>query len=205
MNFKRIFALSSCLTIAVALLAAWSDAGSRSYGQSEKFEMDPLFSPLSNFMIHRLDATDRNELRCLALNIYWESRSEPVEGQLAVAAVTLNRVASELYPDDICGVVRQGGETRRHKCQFSWWCDGKADEPLDAQAWQRAMTLSRLAASGVVSDPTQGALWYHADYVNPYWSKRFGEGYRIGRHIFYGGDTAIEVTENGPQETASTQ
>jgi N-acetylmuramoyl-L-alanine amidase len=123
-------------------------------------------------------------LRCLALNVYHEARSEPVVGQVAVAAVTLNRVASESFPDSVCGVVEQGGQERNH-CQFSWWCDGRTDAPRNKEAWQEALRVSILALSGKAHDPTGGALYYHTTSVSPKWSRSFRRTTRIGRHVFY--------------------
>lgn len=139
----------------------------------------------TNAVVHKSAEETQKEIRCLALNIYWEARSEPLDGQIAVAAVTLNRVEDRRFPDEICNVVRQGGEIRRHRCQFSWWCDGKKDDPLEAEAWRRANTLARLTAAGVIEDPTGGAMWYHADYVDPYWADAKKQVTKIGRHIFY--------------------
>lgn len=141
-------------------------------------------TPWETASSHDLRLETVHELRCLALNIYWEARSEPVNGQVAVAAVTMNRVHDERFPDSICDVVYQGGQARLHRCQFSWWCDGKADDPDDQTAWQRAETLARLVYNGVSSDPTNGALWYHADYVAPAWAPSFHQTTKIGRHIF---------------------
>jgi len=124
------------------------------------------------------------DLECLALNVYHEARSEPEEGQLAVAAVTLNRVESESFPDSVCGVVKQGGE-RLHRCQFSWWCDGKQDTPTNREAWADALRIGRLSLQGQVPDPTKGALYYHASYVKPKWSRKFERTARIGAHLFY--------------------
>ena len=146
---------------------------------------EQLFAIAANHVVHDHDPAYMAELRCLALNIYWEARSESIPGQLAVAAVTLNRMQSPRFPSSVCDVVRQGGEVRRHRCQFSWWCDGKKDDPRDAEAWRRAMTLARLTSAGVVDDPTDGALWYHADYVKPHWADAKEQVARIGRHIFY--------------------
>ena len=123
-------------------------------------------------------------LVCMALNIYHEARSESELGQLAVAAVTLNRVESEAFPNSVCEVVKQGGE-RRHRCQFSWWCDGKRDTPTDTAAWDAALRLGRLSLQGMTSDPTKGALYYHATYVKPTWSRKFERTARIGAHLFY--------------------
>jgi len=157
-----------------------------------------LFASAANFVIHDNDAERLAELRCLALNIYWEARSESIPGQIAVGAVTLNRVQSPRFPANVCDVVRQGGEVRRHRCQFSWWCDGKKDEPLEANAWRRAMTLARLISAGAVDDPTEGALWYHADYVKPKWASAKEKVAKIGRHIFYTlpQDANVQISDN---------
>jgi spore germination cell wall hydrolase CwlJ-like protein len=124
------------------------------------------------------------ELRCLALNIYHEARSEPERGQQAVAAVTLNRVKSQAFPGSVCAVVKQGGE-KRNRCQFSWWCDGRSDKPTETAAWERALELGRESLLGLREDPTSGALYYHADHVRPRWSRTFQRTARIGDHIFY--------------------
>ena len=122
--------------------------------------------------------------QCLALNVYWEARSESELGQKAVAAVTLNRVKSEAFPNDICSVVRQGGE-RRHRCQFSWWCDGKKDTPTDMTAWEEAVRVAQATLDEQAEDPTHGALFYHATYVQPDWAQRMTKTRKIGRHIFF--------------------
>jgi len=123
-------------------------------------------------------------LRCLALNVYHEARSESRNGQIAVARVTLNRVESKAFPDSVCAVVKQGGE-KRHQCQFSWWCDGKSDRPANLRAWQRSLEIGKQVLANKAADPTKGALFYHADYVKPTWSKVFDRTARIGRHLFY--------------------
>lgn len=125
------------------------------------------------------------EVHCLALNIYFEARSEPEAGQRAVGHVVMNRVAHKAYPSSVCEVVQQGGEQRRHRCQFSWWCDGRSDKPVNRKAWSKSMRLARQIYQGILEDTTDGALWYHATYVEPYWSKILQQGDRIGQHIFY--------------------
>ena len=125
------------------------------------------------------------EFQCLALNVYWEARSEASMGQFAVAAVTLNRVANKRFPGTVCGVVRQGGAKRRNRCQFSWWCDGKSDIPTNNAAWQAAKSIAYTALFFDPPDPTDGALWYHADYVKPSWTRAMSHTATIGRHIYY--------------------
>jgi spore germination cell wall hydrolase CwlJ-like protein len=126
-----------------------------------------------------------DEISCLALNIYFEARGEPDEGKLAVGHVVMNRVLSGRFPGTVCDVVQQGGEIRRYRCQFSWWCDGRSDKPRSAADWQRSSELALAIYWGQSEDPTAGALWYHADYVSPAWRNDFVQGATIGRHIFY--------------------
>ena len=73
----------------------------------------------------------------------------------------------------------------RYRCQFSWWCDGRSDKPRNKRLWERAAELALNVYWGRSADPTEGALWYHADYVKPYWRKDFERGPKIGQHIFY--------------------
>ncbi len=147
------------------------------------------------------DGDLQEELHCLALNIYFEARNEPHEGQYAVAHVVMNRVADSRFPDTACKVIRQGGERVRHRCQFSWWCDGLSDRPRNGRVWERAQTMAQDVYWGRSEDPTQGALWYHADYVMPYWGRVFERGPKIGRHIFYlGHKERVRVAANQEAE-----
>ena len=125
------------------------------------------------------------ELNCLALNIYHEARNEPDEGQFAVAHVVLNRISDPRFPETACKVIRQGGERVRHRCQFSWWCDGRSDRPRNLRKWRNIKAMAEAVYWGRSVDPTGGALWYHADYVSPYWGRVFKRTRQIGRHIFY--------------------
>jgi len=124
------------------------------------------------------------ELRCLALNIYHEARSQSEIGQEAVAAVTLNRVKSKSFPGSVCKVVKQGGQ-KRNRCQFSWWCDGKSDRATEREAWKKALEIGRESLLGIRDDPTHGALFYHAKRVRPRWSRKFYRTAKIDDHIFY--------------------
>lgn len=127
----------------------------------------------------------RDEISCLALNIYFEARGEPDVGKVAVAHVVMNRVLSERFPDTVCEVVQQGGESQRYRCQFTWWCDGLSDTPRSKEDWQRSSEIALAVYWGQTQDPTGGAKWYHADYVKPAWRKDFVLGPKIGRHLFY--------------------
>ena len=146
------------------------------------------------------------ELYCLALNIYHESRSDNMAGQAAVADVVLNRVTDARYPNTICEVVKEGPireswKTRqdpnlsdserkfnpvRNRCQFSWWCDGKSDEPRQPLAWRKAQEIAyHLVHNNLFRGISEGATHYHATYVDPHWNKSMIEIGRIGEHIFY--------------------
>lgn len=139
-----------------------------------------------------------SDVQCLAQNIYFEARGEPIEGKLAVGHVVLNRMADGRFPTKLCSVIRQGGDRHRNRCQFSWWCDGRSDRPRDQQAWQESVVLATLIRAGLIPDPTGGALWYHATHVRPDWAGRLSRSVKIGRHIFY---TDIEP----PAATAQIQ
>jgi len=117
---------------------------------------------------------------CLSMNIYWESRDQDIAGQVAVAQVTMNRVASPDYPNDVCGVVYD------HK-QFSWYWDGKSDVPQEEKAWKRAQMVAHgvLAGSGHSDLMDVKITHYHAAYVKPYWAPTMHLVAHIGDHIFY--------------------
>ena len=124
------------------------------------------------------------EWRCLAEALYFEARGESVKGQFAVAEVILNRVASPLYPDTVCGVVHQG--TGRHlQCQFTYTCDGRSDAIRERRAFEEVGKVARLMLGGAPRVLTGGATHYHTHAVNPRWSRKFPRTARIGAHLFY--------------------
>lgn len=137
------------------------------------------------------------QIYCLAENIYFEARGESTLGQMAVGFVTLNRVASEMYPNTVCEVVNQGQISNwhqentgkrvplMHKCQFSWKCDGRADIISDRKAFSDILELAKTLMTTKINDVTHGALFYHADYVKPRWASSKHRTVKIGRHIFY--------------------
>ncbi len=127
------------------------------------------------------------ELVCLALNDYWESRGEPLEGRIAVAQVVLNRAMDRKYPTNLCDVVKQNVYGGLHKCQFSWHCDGRSDHPHEEQAWRESLLLATavLSRHSAIVDPTGGAKWYHAASVKPAWSRHLRKVRRINGHVFY--------------------
>lgn len=117
------------------------------------------------------------QTECLAKNIYFEARNQPIEGQYAVAEVTMNRVAQHGWPSTVCEVVQQ-------KNQFSWFWDGKSDTPREKLAWAQAR---KVAFDYLVrpTDYTYGATYYHATYVKPKWKDKFTRTIAIGSHEFY--------------------
>ena len=125
------------------------------------------------------------EKRCLAEAVYFEARSEPVEGQAAVAQVVLNRVSSGLYPANICGVVYQN---RHHykRCQFSFACEGKSLRITERESWASAVRVADEVLAGRTYVSQVGrSTHYHAAYVKPRWARRLTKMDVIGRHIFY--------------------
>ena len=143
-----------------------------------------------------------NDIECLAQNIYFEARAESTAGKLAVANVTINRTISRDYPNNICGVVKEGrhyysakSETWqpfRDMCQFSWYCDGKGDDPNPGRAWNSAQKLAKKVLRNhhqkALIDITDGATHYHASWMEsfPRWSKERKVMASIDNHIFYG-------------------
>ncbi len=131
-------------------------------------------------------ADDKSEhVACLTQNMYFEARNQDPVGIIAVGYVVMNRVNDTKFPNDVCKVVRQGGELRRNRCQFSWWCDGKSDVIRNRKAYEQIEIYAKLILSGQIGDPSGGALWYHADYVSPNWRDDFEPTFKVGKHIFY--------------------
>ena len=128
----------------------------------------------------------------MAANIYHEAKNQSMLGQFAVAQVVMNRVEDSRFPDTVCEVVKQGltyrnGKVVIGKCQFSWYCDGKSDEPnRDSKAWSNAIRYASIIMTETINiDVTDGATHYHASYVRPAWAKTKKRTTRIDKHIFY--------------------
>jgi spore germination cell wall hydrolase CwlJ-like protein len=130
-----------------------------------------------------LNRSARQQVDCLAQNMYFESGWEPETGQIAVAMVTINRQESGDYPRTICGVVKQKIAST---CQFSWVCEYKTINNINRDVYMRvrALAVHVYANREHIKDPSRGALFYHADYVNPGW-KNMVYLTKIGRHKFY--------------------
>lgn len=153
-----------------------------------------LFSPVATSevlideVVEHLPKISERELRCLAKNIYYESRGEPKEGKIAVAIVTLNRVNHKDHPDTICEVVNENILTKSGKkiCQFSWACDTRTVPKASDPAWQDILIIARKVMLGAYDDLQEkyrNSRNFHSVNVNPGWKlKRIG---RVGNHIFY--------------------
>ena len=150
---------------------------------------------------------DYTELTCMSQNIYHESKNQSKLGMIAVARVVINRVQDNRWPNTVCGVIKQGPvreswKTRqtedpndavfypvKNRCQFSWYCDGKADDIPSMKnnlAWNLAQDIAwEVLKYDRYSGIVEGATHYHADYVNPTWSKTIPLITKIDDHIFY--------------------
>ena len=145
------------------------------------------------------------EFICLVENIYFESKGESMRGKIAVGVVTLNRLKDPRYPKTICEVVKQGPvreswKTRqdstlaadqrlynpiRHRCQFSWWCDGYKERIKYDENWIDSVKAAKSALTGKYDDLVDGATHYHAVYVTPEWANRLRFIVQIDNHKFY--------------------
>ena len=130
--------------------------------------------------------TRERQLDCLAMNIYREAGYENFEGKVAVAQVTLNRVAHPSFPKDVCGVIYQKTPVMdKVVCQFSWYCDSATKtRPVNQAAYKESYEVAKkVLLEGFQLSVLKDALYYHADYVNPRWNlDKIG---KIGQHIFY--------------------
>lgn len=137
----------------------------------------------------------RDEIACLAKNIYFEAGTEEYIGKIAVGLVTKNRVSDSRWPNTYCDVVQQGPTLKtskgtyvpvRHKCQFSWYCDGKGDVPYEGNSWRQSQRAAEIIYfTNMYDGLVSGSTHYHADYVEPNWSKFLDRVTKIDKHIFY--------------------
>jgi spore germination cell wall hydrolase CwlJ-like protein len=135
-------------------------------------------SSLSELVSDHSSADAENaEDECLATSVYYESKGEPLNGQLAVAQTIINRTKSGRFPDSVCDVVRQPG-------QFSFLHGGEMPEaPRSAGAWQRAVAIAKIAREGLWKQVAPAALFFHARRVSPGWGKQ--RVATLGNHIFF--------------------
>ena len=126
-----------------------------------------------------VDAELSRDMRCLAQAIYFEARGEPLDGQLAVGRVVINRAESGVFPADYCGVVTQ-------RAQFSFVKGGVIPTPdTSSSAWKRAVAVAQIAHQELWDSPVKDALFFHATYVNPGWARKKVATAKLARHVFY--------------------
>ena len=153
---------------------------------------------INKYKMPHEDATKQENIVCLAKNAYFEARNQSVLSQIAVSQVVMNRVQSPDFPNTVCGVVYEAQLSKwykekmdkevplKHKCQFSWYCDGKADIITDVQSYKIALAVAHQVLSKyTMHDVTDGAVFYHAYYVNPRWAKEKIKTVVHEDHIFY--------------------
>jgi len=133
----------------------------------------------------------RRETECLAKNIYFEAAGESQSGKIAVAEVTRNRVRDGDFPKTYCGVVYQRQDNR---CAFSWTCDGQPDQVRDMKTYRESLDIARniVMRNKVYGVVDRDVMFYHAEYVRPYWSNKFERVKMIGQHVFYRGNNGNE-------------
>lgn len=148
-----------------------------------------LVISVSSIMLVHFNAhqAESRQLTCLALNVYHEARGEPAAGQLAVAKVTLNRVASPRYPNTICEVVYQkrwDRIRRRYVGAFSW-TEFDVKPSLKNIEWQQAVRIAEAVYTQDQLPELEDALFYHARSITPSWARHKKPIAHIGRHVFY--------------------
>ena len=140
-------------------------------------DADADFSTLDAAVTAQTATIDDEELNCLAIGVYYESKGEPLAGQLAVADVILNRTTSGRFPTSVCGVLTQRG-------QFSFVKGGRLpDVDTSRPAWKTAVAIARIATQDLWDSPAEGALFFHARRVSPKWNHTRVAS--LGNHVFY--------------------
>ena len=186
----------------VGLIALWST--SLNSGSTYKIWVPPISDKQATIMTPSLTKTidgkttvetlvNSEELKCMSKNIYFEAAMESTAGKLAVAQVTMNRVRSHHYPNTVCKVITQGkhyssGFPVKDRCQFSWYCDGKLDDPpTTGSMWKASQEIAKyVLTTPDLKDITDGATHYHADYISsPRWANPRRRTVEIDTHIFY--------------------
>lgn len=191
-NLTRI-ALASLLALSIITLI---NLGIQVFTKEDTVVVQQVMTEPESLIIEELPYSDE-DLQCLALNLYHEARNELDAGLYAVADVTQNRVDDKRWPNSICNVVyqaktytgRDGKQyPKKNRCQFSWYCDGRSDNPRPGRSWEKCLHIARMFLThDEFRGITEGATHYHATYVNPRWATAKGMHVigQIGEHIFY--------------------
>lgn len=136
------------------------------------------------FLVSQPAPSGGEQWRCLSEALYFEARGETVRGMFAVGEVIMNRRDSSRYPSTLCGVINQG-TGRQFACQFTYTCDGAAEQIHEQASWVRVGKVARLLLDGAPRQLTDGATHYHTRAVNPRWARIFPRTASIGAHYFY--------------------
>lgn len=141
---------------------------------------------------HDLDIPFEENFKCLVLNAYHEARGESRDGIIAVTMVVLNRSVHNFFPENFCDIIKQtkrdaNGNIILHRCQFSWYCDGRSDYPRDIMTYNRVEYITSQAVEKWFNDNdiSNGATHFHSKRVNPHWANDFTRVAVIGSHVFY--------------------
>lgn len=185
-----------CLVTCICLISIalrWDYSQPQAAVQESELPYSYLdFSYIIEEPIKASDLLAEQDLRCLVLNSYYEARNQDEEAIMGVVMVTLNRLKDRRYPNNVCDVIKQSktdyrGRIILNQCQFSWYCDGKSDNPKDSIAYMRVQDITERALLlwNSNKDITYGATHYHAKYVDPDWSYSLNKVTSIGDHVFY--------------------
>jgi spore germination cell wall hydrolase CwlJ-like protein len=173
---SRVFRTAGLVAISMAVIAVCQN------------KLNDLRAGVEAMPAGYVTATEKiRQLDCLTRNIYWEAASEPFEGKVAVAQVTMNRLASGRFGDSVCGVIYQKNIFyERVICQFSWVCETThKTKPVYQPLWAESeLVAKKVLLENFRLPGLKEALYYHADYVSPGWQKPKID--KIGHHIFYG-------------------
>ena len=194
--YMSIFNKILCILAALAIYPATVTTPKSSSFELKPFvEPEPIANIAKPIHIRKYEPyTERvKQLSCLQKNIYFEAAVESTAGKLAVAHVTYNRVKNKKFPSTFCEVIYEGrhhasGHPKRNQCQFSWYCDGKHDVPYPGPTWKQTQEIAEwfYDHKDNLRDITDGALYYHADYIDPpKWTREIAKTVQIDTHMFY--------------------
>ena len=193
MESQNITRIALVLLLALSIISVFN-LGVEVFLKDKEVVVQHMSESPETLLIEELSYTEEDFL-CMALNLYHEARNELDAGLYAVADVTQNRVNDPRWPNTICDVVYEAktytgsdGEQypRRNRCQFSWYCDGRSDDPRPGRAWEKSKYIARMFLThDEFRGITEGATHYHATYVSPNWRHEFTVIGRIDTHIFY--------------------
>lgn len=144
-----------------------------------KWRLAGLLLLLALVLPVKAEARVDRQMECLSLAVYWEARNQPLNAQVAVAQVVLNRVADGRFRADICGVVFQRDS---RGCQFTWVCTNSTRRPRDRSAWEVAQYAAHLAVTDYI-DMVGGAIFFHDVSVRRW--PHLERTARIGELVFY--------------------